>query len=89
MVSYFLALNPEVQERLYDELTDALDGLDVNSAEYFDKVNSKIPYLDAVIKGKLNFRLTIVVNFIPPQKLFAETLLWPVCKGDAVLIITN
>ena len=54
MAAYFLALNPEVQERLYDELTEALDGLEVNSAEYFEKVNSnQIPYLDAVIKETL------------------------------------
>lgn len=53
MASYFLALNPEVQERLHDELTEVLDGLEPNSAEYFDKVNGKIPYLDAVVKETL------------------------------------
>lgn len=48
-----MSFNPHVQERLYTELTEQLDGMDANSAEYFEKVNTKLPYLDAVIKETL------------------------------------
>ncbi len=53
MVAYFLALNPHVQDRLHSELTSELDGLDPTSEEYFNKVTTKLPYLDAVIKETL------------------------------------
>src|SRR5699024_1680258 len=53
MCFYHMAIYPELQERLYNEVNNALEGLDINSAEYFEKVTSQIPYLDAFIKETL------------------------------------
>lgn len=51
-VFYYLAINPDIQDRLCEEL-QILNEMDVNSREYFDKVNSELPYLDAIIKETL------------------------------------
>ena len=48
-----LATNPDVQERLKQELEESLQGLDPNSNEYYDMMMNKIDYLDAVIKETL------------------------------------
>ncbi len=50
---YQLAIHPEKQSILAEELRQALDGVEVDSAEYFDKVNNHIPYLEATIKETL------------------------------------
>ena len=48
-----LAQNLQVQDRLYEILSQSLDGLDANSEAYYDMVMNQIPYLDAVIKENL------------------------------------
>lgn len=48
-----MALNPEKQEKLAEELNRELEGIEEDSAEYFDKVNYHIPYLEATIKETL------------------------------------
>jgi len=48
-----LARNPEVQERLCEELESALDGIEVNTDSYYEAVINRIPYLDCVIKETL------------------------------------
>ena len=50
---YNLAVNPEIQERLAEELDSALDGIEVDSPQYFDIINNQIPYLEATIKETL------------------------------------
>ena len=50
---YELALNPTVQERLREDLVQALGDLDVTSEEYFDVVMNGLPYLEAVTKETL------------------------------------
>ena len=52
---YNLAFNPDVQERLYKELCQALDCLEDESNQYNEVITSGtgIPYLDAVIKETL------------------------------------
>ena len=52
MTLYFLALNPEVQERLYQEMCDELYGMNVNTHDFFDRV-MKNDYLDACVKETL------------------------------------
>lgn len=49
---YELALNPGVQEKLSNELSNKLDGLDRSSLEYYDTVMN-LPYLEGVIKETL------------------------------------
>ena len=48
-----LATNPEIQDHLYDELTQSLADIDDNTEEYFETVNTKIAYLEAVMKETL------------------------------------
>ncbi|KAJ6217222.1 hypothetical protein RDWZM_008379 [Blomia tropicalis] len=48
-----LAKNPETQDRLYQELNDALDGVDTSSELYYETVLTKVPYLEAVMKETL------------------------------------
>ncbi|KAI2796309.1 hypothetical protein BLOT_015863 [Blomia tropicalis] len=48
-----LAQNPEIQQRLADELCAKLNQLNENSDEYFDQVMNHIPYLEACIKETL------------------------------------
>ena len=55
-----MAIYPELQERLYQELNKALDGLEMDSTEYFEKVNSQIPYLDAFIKETLRVNPPVI-----------------------------
>src|SRR5699024_8908119 len=50
---YHLAINQEIQDRFAEELNQALDGLEVNSEEYYETVMNKTPYLEAVIKETL------------------------------------
>ena len=50
---YELTINLDIQERLHQELSTALDGLDESSDEYYDTVMKDIPYLDAVINESL------------------------------------
>ncbi|KAH9394069.1 Cytochrome P450 3A4 [Tyrophagus putrescentiae] len=54
-IIYELALNPEIQERLKTELESSLAGLQgpEHQDEYYETVNGKIPYLEAVIKEAL------------------------------------
>ena len=54
--SYELALNPVVQQRLYEEVTDAIDS---NGDIDYD-VLSTLPYLDAVISETLRLHSPIV-----------------------------
>ena len=48
---YELAKSPDVQERLYHEVKDAID--QNKSMDYYDLVINHIPYLEAVIKETL------------------------------------
>ena len=51
---FLLARNPEVQERLYDEVCENLADVDPNNLDkYYETINTKISYLDAVIKETL------------------------------------
>lgn len=52
-ILYELAINPEIQDKLYTQLSTAIGGLDPNSPEYFDTVNGQIAYFEAVIKETL------------------------------------
>lgn len=52
-VIYELAKNQDIQDRLSEELHQALDGKDFNESEYFDTVMAGIPYMEAVIKEAL------------------------------------
>lgn len=57
---YNLAINPEIQDRLHSELEEALEGVEEHSSEYFDIVNGKVPYLEAVIKETLRLAPPVV-----------------------------
>jgi len=48
-----LARNPEVQQRLYEEVQSAIEGLVPNTDQYYDTVINRIPYLDCVMKETL------------------------------------
>lgn len=50
---YELAKNQSIQNRLFKDLKETLNDLDESSDEYFDKVMTGIPYLEAVIKETL------------------------------------
>lgn len=51
---YEMAMNYKIQEHLVKVLNEALgENYDHNSTEYYDKVMTNIPYLDAVIKETL------------------------------------
>lgn len=63
-------MNPSVQERLRDEITQAVADLEVNSGAYYDAVMTSLPYLDATLKETL--------RMFPPvvrleRRLTAET----------------
>lgn len=49
----FELLDGEIQDRLADELSKALDHLEPESEEYFETVMTGIPYLDAVVKESM------------------------------------
>ena len=49
---YELSVNPEVQEKLYNEIIENVGELDRSSSEYYDKV-MHLPYLECVIKETL------------------------------------
>ncbi len=46
-------MTPDVQDRLVEHIEAALAGVEDNSAEYFEVVTTKIPYLEATIKETL------------------------------------
>lgn len=48
-----LARNPEIQDRLLEELQSELSGMKPKSDAYFDRIMSHLPYLDSVIKETL------------------------------------
>ena len=48
---YNLAMNPHIQERLFNEVKNAMDKNE--SSDYYDLVINNIPYLDAVVKETL------------------------------------
>ncbi|KAH9387714.1 hypothetical protein TYRP_008908 [Tyrophagus putrescentiae] len=56
-VLFELAQNPNIQERLYDELKSSLgpfwEDSNENSEEYFEAVMNRVPYLEAVTKETL------------------------------------
>ncbi|XP_017462841.1 PREDICTED: cytochrome P450 3A12-like, partial [Rhagoletis zephyria] len=52
-ILYFLSLNPEIQDRLVEELNSSLKGVEEDSAEYYEVVMNRSPYLEAVIKETL------------------------------------
>ncbi|XP_017462306.1 PREDICTED: cytochrome P450 3A6-like, partial [Rhagoletis zephyria] len=60
---YLLAKNNEFQERLHDEIVEALEGLKENSEKYIDKLLNNIPLLEATIKEVLRLYPPISVIF--------------------------
>src|SRR5699024_2038412 len=48
-----LSKNLDIQDRLHDQLVQALDGLEIDSPQYLTTVMNDLPYLDAVIKETL------------------------------------
>ena len=50
---YELAMNPQIQQELHDDLKSKLDDLEKNSLEYYDAVNNSSPLLNAFIKETL------------------------------------
>lgn len=49
-----MAINPDIQERLAEEVKSATSDIeDETSEEYFETVQTKIPYLEAVMKETL------------------------------------
>ena len=51
--AYELAKNPDVQERLKEEIVQAIEGLEPTSDHYHDTVMNHITYLDAIVKETL------------------------------------
>lgn len=58
-----MAKNNEFQERLHDEIVEALEGLKENSEKYIDKLLNNIPLLEATIKEVLRLYPPISVIF--------------------------
>ncbi|KAJ3381113.1 hypothetical protein HDU92_005580 [Lobulomyces angularis] len=56
---YYLALNPDIQEKLYVEVSKVLDTKD--SFPTFDQVNTQMKYVDSVIKE--------VLRLVPPAPI--------------------
>lgn len=48
-----MAKNSEIQEKLYKDLSEVLGSLEQNTEEYYEKVMTQLPYLEAVIKESL------------------------------------
>ncbi|XP_017462380.1 PREDICTED: probable cytochrome P450 6a14, partial [Rhagoletis zephyria] len=63
-----LVSNPSVQERLHQELTTSLAGIDPESEQYYDVVMGQIPYLDAVVKETLR-KYPALVRFDRTNKI--------------------
>jgi cytochrome P450 len=55
--SYELALNPECQEKLYEEINSAID----SNGEISYEVLAKLPYLDSVISETLRLYPPIII----------------------------
>lgn len=50
---FHLAQNQDIQDRLLNEIKEALNDLEITSEQYYDTVMTKIPFLEAVIKETL------------------------------------
>ena len=48
-----MAMNPQYQERLHEEISENLSGLEIASDEYNENAMTKCSFLDAVIKETL------------------------------------
>lgn len=58
-------MNQDIQDRLVAELNEALVGMEPSSPEYYDKIMTGIPYLEAVVKETLR-------KYPPVARLFRE-----------------
>lgn len=52
---YEMSLNPEIQDRLVEEMSAATEGIDEsNLPAYYDTLLNRLPYLDAIVKGTVH-----------------------------------
>ena len=62
---YEMTMNPDVQERIFEEVKQVTEGIDRNDMDkYFDAILTKTPYLEAVIKVLITNAIVYIILFV-------------------------